>query len=101
MDKVIVDIKGQLLFKVEGQQIRDVYEHLKLYSKYEDFKLLYGKCMPAVNRIETEIVDLHKSTEQVRLMIKQLDESMTQKVNKVTFDEIQIILKSLATKKMI
>jgi len=77
MDKILVDIRGQLLFKAEGSQIRDIHEHLKLYAKYEDFKLLYGKCIPAVGRIELEMVEIHKNTEQVKLMIKQLDESVT------------------------
>jgi hypothetical protein len=57
--------------------------------------------MPAVNRAETEIVELHTSFEQVRLMVKQLDESMTHKVNKVAVDEIHMTLKTLATVNML
>jgi hypothetical protein len=59
LDKTILDLRGQLLFKAEGSSVREIHELLKSYAKYEDFKMLYHKCMPAVQKIEQEIIDVN------------------------------------------
>lgn len=62
-EKKMVDFRTSMMAKADITKLREITESLKNYAKYEDFKLLYGKVVPPVHKIEQEIIDINKNFE--------------------------------------
>ena len=83
MEKKFLDTRSTMMTKVDVTKLKEITDSLKHYAKYEDFKLLYGKVVPPVQLIEQEIIEINKNFEQVRHIVKHLDENLALKANKV------------------
>ena len=63
MEKKFVDTRSAMMMKVDITKLKEITDSLKLYAKYEDLKLLYGKVVPPVQLIEQEIIEINKNFE--------------------------------------
>ena len=83
MDK----IERSLALKIELPTLDPIWKHFERFSLYDDLKTLYNKVIPEIAKFEQKIINFNTAIEKNHLMIREFDNSMAQKVNKVTLKE--------------
>ena len=83
------NIEKALALKIELPALDPLWKHFERFSLYDDLKTLYGKVIPEIAKFEQKIINFNTTIEKNHLIIREFDNSMSQKVNKVTLQEFQ------------
>ena len=73
------------LSSVDGKRI---WRHFQRFAEYNDLKLLYNKIVPELVKVEKKIMDFSHEIDQSKLIIRRFDEALTQKADKLAFDQL-------------
>ena len=82
-------IEKSLALKIELPALDPLWKHFERFSLYDDLKTLYSKVIPEIAKFEQKIINFNTAIEKNHLIIREFDNSMSQKVNKVTLQEFQ------------
>ena len=77
-------IEETLALKIELPALDPIWKHFERFSLYDDLKTLYSKVIPEIAKFEQKIINFNTTIEKNHLIIREFDNSMSQKVNKVT-----------------
>jgi hypothetical protein len=97
----INEIKKDLVNKADAVEVGTMKRELKDCTRYEDFKELYSKVIPAIHSFETKLIEQSKELEQCKEMISRLDEVMAHKASKLILDDVLFRMRGLVTLPML
>lgn len=60
-----------------------IYRQLQRFAEYEDLKDLYNRVIPEIAKFEVKIIDFESFINDSKLIIRQFDEVMTNKCDKI------------------
>lgn len=81
-------ISSEMHRKLTVQDGKRIWRHFQRFAEYNDLKLLYNKFMPELARFEQKILDFSLQVDQIKLIIRRFDETVTQKADKNSIDMI-------------
>lgn len=76
----------QRLTKSDGQRI---WKHFQRFCEYEDLKDLYTKVIPEIAKFEEKILGFQLAIDQSNTIIRQFDENLTQKCDKLALKQMR------------
>ena len=68
--------------KSDIQEVKKVWANFQKYAQYEDFKDLYAKILPSIEKFEHKLEDFHADVERHNIILRRFDEIITEKANK-------------------
>ena len=61
---------------------RKLWDHFKDYATFEDFKDLYDRCLPQIQRFEKRLVDFDLNNARMHEIVRSFDENISTKASK-------------------
>ena len=66
----------------------NIWEHFQRFAEYDDLKSLHDRVLPEIAKFETKLLMFKKELMQTELIIRQFDEVMQTKSNKMRLEEL-------------
>ena len=82
--KKLNQIDMKLDDKIELSDLKPLWKNFERFSLYSDFRELYNKVLPEINKFETRIIQLSENMERNNEIVREFDSLISQKTNKVT-----------------
>ena len=76
-------VANEYLTKKDGLRF---WRQLQRFAEYEDLKDLYGKVVPEISKFEQKIIDVEGSLKNNNIIIRQFDENITSKCDKLLLE---------------
>ena len=63
--------------KIELSHLKPLWKNFERFSLYEDFKELYSKVMPEINKFEQRIIVINENIENNNRIVRDFDSSIS------------------------
>lgn len=91
--KSIMDEIDELRVKVgdmvSNQDAQRIWRHMLRFAEFEDLKDLYQRVIPEISRFEGKIIDFNQQTEKLNEIVRQFDENLMSKSDKMYIMQLQ------------